>query len=171
MDQFFQNFSSWTEPIHWVLDRNYQKFWLNGLPPLFHTIFPCTSIFCIATLEVKILDKDKEDVAKIGTLRISNTSSKLHRDSRELHKDHLDGNSSYYLFGDCVELTVVINVAQRFCFCWYLYLVKLLSLTLCMILLAFVNMLLLNSVCSPIQQARWLMSALASFDKPVWKLE
>ena len=23
MDQFFRNFSSWTEPIHWVLDRNF----------------------------------------------------------------------------------------------------------------------------------------------------
>ena len=28
---FFQNFSGRTEPIRWVLDRNFQKFWLNGL--------------------------------------------------------------------------------------------------------------------------------------------
>ena len=30
---FFRNFSGWTEPIHWVLDRNFRKFWLNGLRP------------------------------------------------------------------------------------------------------------------------------------------
>ena len=38
MDQFFRNFSGWTEPIHWVWDRNLRKFWLNGslaLPPCF----------------------------------------------------------------------------------------------------------------------------------------
>ena len=37
--QFFRNFSGWTEPIHWVLDRNFRKFWLNGSRPrrpLFH---------------------------------------------------------------------------------------------------------------------------------------
>ena len=33
VDPFFQNFSSWTEPIHWVLDRNFPKFWLNGSRP------------------------------------------------------------------------------------------------------------------------------------------
>ena len=31
VDPFFRNFSSWTEPIHSVLDR---KFWLNGSRPL-----------------------------------------------------------------------------------------------------------------------------------------
>ena len=35
VDQFFRNFSGWTEPIHWVLDRNFQKFWLNGLRPMY----------------------------------------------------------------------------------------------------------------------------------------
>ena len=30
VDLFFRNFSGWTEPIHWVLDRNFRKFWLNG---------------------------------------------------------------------------------------------------------------------------------------------
>ena len=35
VDPFFRNFSSWTEPIHWVLDRNFRKFWLNGSRPLF----------------------------------------------------------------------------------------------------------------------------------------
>ena len=30
VDPFFRNFSGWTEPIHWVLDRNFRKFWLNG---------------------------------------------------------------------------------------------------------------------------------------------
>ena len=33
VDLFFRNFSSWTDPIHWVLDRNFRKFWLNGLRP------------------------------------------------------------------------------------------------------------------------------------------
>ena len=38
MDQFFRDFSGWTEPIHWVSDQNFRKFWLNGslaLPPCF----------------------------------------------------------------------------------------------------------------------------------------
>ena len=34
VDLFFRNFSGWTEPIHWVLDRNFRKFWLNGSRPL-----------------------------------------------------------------------------------------------------------------------------------------
>ena len=34
VDQFFRNFSVWIEPIHWVLDRNFRKFWLNGSRPL-----------------------------------------------------------------------------------------------------------------------------------------
>ena len=33
VDPFFRNFSGWTEPIHWVLDRNIRKFWLNGSRP------------------------------------------------------------------------------------------------------------------------------------------
>ena len=33
VDQIFGNFSGWTEPIHWVLDRNFWKFWLNGSHP------------------------------------------------------------------------------------------------------------------------------------------
>ena len=32
---FFRNFSGWTEPIHWVLDQNFRKFWLNGSYPIF----------------------------------------------------------------------------------------------------------------------------------------
>ena len=34
VDQFFRNFSGWTEPIHWVLDQNFRKF-LNGSQPTF----------------------------------------------------------------------------------------------------------------------------------------
>ena len=34
VDPFFRNFSSWTEPIHWVLDRNFRKVWLNGSRPM-----------------------------------------------------------------------------------------------------------------------------------------
>ena len=34
VDPFFRNFSGWTEPIHWVLDRNFRKFWSNGSRPL-----------------------------------------------------------------------------------------------------------------------------------------
>ena len=33
VDPFFRNFSGWTEPIHWVLDRNFRKLWLNGSRP------------------------------------------------------------------------------------------------------------------------------------------
>ena len=33
MDQFVRNFSGWTEPIHWVLDRNFRKFWSNEARP------------------------------------------------------------------------------------------------------------------------------------------
>ena len=33
VDPFFRNFSGWTEPIHWVLDRNFRKVWLNGSHP------------------------------------------------------------------------------------------------------------------------------------------
>ena len=43
VDLFFRNFSGWTEPIHWVLDRNFRKFWLNGSRPrnaAYHRI-PC----------------------------------------------------------------------------------------------------------------------------------
>ena len=36
VDQFFRNFSRWTEPIHWVLDRNFRKFWLNGSCPMMY---------------------------------------------------------------------------------------------------------------------------------------
>ena len=36
VDRFFRNFSGWTEPIHWVLDRNFRKFWLNGSRLLLH---------------------------------------------------------------------------------------------------------------------------------------
>ena len=35
VDPFFRNFSGWTEPIHWVLDRNFRKVWLNGSRPPF----------------------------------------------------------------------------------------------------------------------------------------
>ena len=34
VDRFFRNFSSWAEPIHSVLDRNFQKFWLSGSRPM-----------------------------------------------------------------------------------------------------------------------------------------
>ena len=38
VDPFFRNFSGLTEPIYWVLDRNFRKFWLNGSRPFcFHT--------------------------------------------------------------------------------------------------------------------------------------
>ena len=37
VDPFFRNFSGWTEPIHWVLDRNFRKVWLNGSRPFLPT--------------------------------------------------------------------------------------------------------------------------------------
>ena len=33
VDPLFRNFSGRTEPIHWVLDRIFRKFWLNGSRP------------------------------------------------------------------------------------------------------------------------------------------
>ena len=33
VNQFFGNFSGWTEPTHWVLDRNFRKFRLNESRP------------------------------------------------------------------------------------------------------------------------------------------
>ena len=33
VDPFFRNFSSWTKPIHWVLDQKFRKSWLNGSRP------------------------------------------------------------------------------------------------------------------------------------------
>ena len=45
VDQFFRNFSGWTEPIHWVLDRNFRKFWLNGSGPEF-VIFLKLGVLC-----------------------------------------------------------------------------------------------------------------------------
>ena len=37
VDLFFRNFSGWSELIHWVLDRNFRKFWLNGSRPRKHS--------------------------------------------------------------------------------------------------------------------------------------
>ena len=39
VDPFFRNFSGWTEPIHWVLDRNFRKFWLNGSRPQITSLY------------------------------------------------------------------------------------------------------------------------------------
>ena len=44
VDPFFRNFSGWTEPIHWVLDQNFRKFWLNGSRP-FSPSLPTSFIF------------------------------------------------------------------------------------------------------------------------------
>ena len=41
VDPFFRNFSGWTEPIHWVLDRNFRKVWLNGSRPISGSEFEC----------------------------------------------------------------------------------------------------------------------------------
>ena len=30
LEQLFRNFSGWTEPIHWVSERIFREFWLNG---------------------------------------------------------------------------------------------------------------------------------------------
>ena len=37
VDPFFRNFSGWIEPIHWIVDRNFRKFWLNGSRPMFYS--------------------------------------------------------------------------------------------------------------------------------------
>ena len=77
----------------------------------------------------------KKTRTKIGTLRISHTSSKLHRDTRSRtfdNKDQLEENHELLLtrFGHWVEHTSIAQRFQRFCFCLYLYLPKLLSLNL-----------------------------------------
>ena len=42
VDQFFRNFSGWTEPIHWVLDRNFRKFLAEWIAPMIcETFEPC----------------------------------------------------------------------------------------------------------------------------------
>ena len=38
VDPFFRKFSGWTELIHWVLDRNFRKFWLNGSRPVIYSL-------------------------------------------------------------------------------------------------------------------------------------
>ena len=45
VDPFFRNFFGWTEPIHWVLDRNFQTFWLNGSRDFERLRDPCQSLF------------------------------------------------------------------------------------------------------------------------------
>ena len=80
----------------------------------------------------------KKTRTKIGTLRISHTSSKLHRDvqSGSLTKTDLRKVGAITdKVGDWVQHTSVAQVeVSRVCFCLYLYLAKLLSLNLCMIL-------------------------------------
>ena len=54
VDPFFRNFSGWTEPIHWVLDRNFRKFWLNGSRPRILGLVPkpIVSVACRSALSV-----------------------------------------------------------------------------------------------------------------------
>ena len=49
VDLFFRNFSGWTEPIHWVLDRNFRKLRLNGSRPL--NIMRVGSIVLVTSFE------------------------------------------------------------------------------------------------------------------------
>ena len=51
VDWFFWNFSSWTELIHSLLDRNFWEFWLNGSHP---------QGLCSCTTKMKTLHKQKE---------------------------------------------------------------------------------------------------------------
>ena len=46
---FFEKFPGCTEPIHWVLDRTFRKFWLNGSHPRSSHVFSqCLRLFwCI----------------------------------------------------------------------------------------------------------------------------
>ena len=46
VDQFFRNFSGWTEPTHWVLDRNFRKFWLNRSRPV-----PVLDTLCLSSMQ------------------------------------------------------------------------------------------------------------------------
>ena len=67
-------------------------------------------------------------------------------------------------FADWVEHTSVAQRFQRVCFCLYLYLAKLSSWNLYMILLSLV-MLLFNSVFPPIQQSRYIDVSISEFQK------
>ena len=51
VDPFFRNFSGWTEPIHWVLDRNFRKFWLNGSRPIRPNIPVWNSVYSMRRME------------------------------------------------------------------------------------------------------------------------
>ena len=59
VDWFLRNFSGWTEPIHSVLDRNFQKFCLNGSRPLY---FPSDPLF---PQELKLLNVDSDRQASL----------------------------------------------------------------------------------------------------------
>ena len=95
----------------------------------------------------------KKTRTKIGTLRISHTSSKLHRDipSGSFTKTNLKKSGATT---DWVEHTSVAQVeVSGGCFCLYLYRAKLLSLNLYMILLA--QFCVFNHSASTIYQMYW----------------
>ena len=57
VDQFFRNFSGWTEPIHWVLERNFRKFRLNGSRPLSLSKWILGKRKCLSTFRWRFLIK------------------------------------------------------------------------------------------------------------------
>ena len=57
VDPFFRNFSGWTEPIHWVLDRNFRKIWLNGSRPI---SYPSCSVSALRVRESSAITSRKE---------------------------------------------------------------------------------------------------------------
>ena len=57
VDPFFRNFSGWTEPIHWVLDRNFRKVWLNGSRPI---SYPSCSVSALRVRESSAITSRKE---------------------------------------------------------------------------------------------------------------
>ena len=70
VDPFFRNFSGWTEPIDWVLDRNFRKFWLNGSRPVSVSL-TIVLIFCIHFLDWTItLFQTKNSTCKRITSKI-----------------------------------------------------------------------------------------------------
>ena len=55
VDLFFRNFSGWTEPIHWVLDRNFRKFWLNGSRPVCPLLCYCCEAWWLRSRLIQVV--------------------------------------------------------------------------------------------------------------------
>ena len=92
VDPFFRNFSGWTEPIHWVLDRNFRKFWLNGSRPMALVSTYC--FFCRSRCRRRRRPRCLSSLLK--TMRIQNLGSNVKMGNFE--KFHCSKKSILSLF-------------------------------------------------------------------------